>query len=92
MCKCLNIQYRTVERCGAKAIILDSLINKLRWKPFGPKWPTISYIITDSTWKIFGDKDSDGKGAGNDYILMLLIHSDVKLVIQDGVCSRNPSN
>ncbi len=66
MCKCINIQYRIVERCDAKAIVLDSKINKLRWKPFGPKWPTVPYIITDSTWSIFGDTGRDGKGAGKD--------------------------
>ncbi len=68
MCKCMTIQYRIVERCGAKAILMDSTINVLRWKPFGPKWPTVPYIITDSGWNVFGGTGGDGKGAGKDSV------------------------
>ncbi len=47
---------------------MDSTINVLRWKPFGPKWPTVPYIITDSGWNVFGGTGGDGKGAGKDSV------------------------
>ncbi len=86
----MNIQYRISKHCDAKAILLDSHINRLRWKPFGPQWPSLPYIVTDSGWNIFGDTGGDGKGAGKDSD-MPLTQSDVMLLTKMVFVESHPN-